>query len=104
MQFGWPRSSRKPKPRFCSITPDSLGEDAGAEALNSELMKLQALPSLIDDAEIDRVACAAAAALSPAAGKSRRARSSSISARSAGEVRRARAACCTGTRLRPGRR
>ena len=46
MQFGWPRSTRKPKPRFCSITPDRSARIAEPKPSNSELMKLHALPSL----------------------------------------------------------
>ena len=45
MQFGWPRSTRKPKPRFCSMTPERSARIAEPKPSNSELMKLHALPS-----------------------------------------------------------
>ena len=45
MQFGCPSSSRKPKPRLCSITPDSSSRMPEPKLSNSELMKEQAFPS-----------------------------------------------------------
>ena len=45
MQFGCPRSTRKPKPRVWSITPVCSARIAEPKPSNRELMKLQALPS-----------------------------------------------------------
>ena len=46
MQLGCPRSTRKPKPRFCSMTPELCARMPLPKFWNSELMKLHALPSL----------------------------------------------------------
>ncbi len=45
MQFGCPRCTRKPRPRFCSITPEFAARIPDPNPWNSELMKLHALPS-----------------------------------------------------------
>ena len=80
IQFGCPRCSRKPKPRFCNITPDRSDSIAGTESLEQRVDETARVAVFIDDTQIDRILCGGIND-SPAAGSRRIARSSWISTR-----------------------